>query len=161
MKLTPVYNPALIFWRTFLALFFMVIPLALATTPIMLATNFSYFYSIIASVGALWIIATLILMHLIKRNYAQTYYELEEDKIIYFDGFFSLTRKEILYKRIMEVNLSQGFLQKKYGLGNIILVTSSASSNQASAGITIRDIENSEQAYEAAKKLIYPHIRAN
>ena len=93
------------------------------------------------------------------RNYLQIYYELDDEKVIYFDGFFAPVRKEILYRRILEVDFRQGFFQKKFGLGTVTLVTNSASSNQASAGITMKDIANPHEVYEAVKAIVYPHIK--
>ena len=61
----------------------------------------------------------------------------------------------MIYKNITEVNLRKGIIQKKYGLGTMILSTPATNSNaKARSGISVRDIENPDEAYRQIKELI-------
>jgi membrane protein YdbS with pleckstrin-like domain len=158
MKLTSTFNPVLSF--ILLLGFISFWSLLIIGIPIGMASASDHFQLCIGLILALLIVAAIIAAHIRKRNYAMTFYEFDEEKIIYFDGFFNPTRKEIFYKRILEVDFKQGFLQKQFGLGTIVLVTNSASSNQQDSGINVPDIANPAETYDAVKKLIYARIKA-
>jgi uncharacterized membrane protein YdbT with pleckstrin-like domain len=159
MKLQSTYVPFLAFLPIFGIAMIAVPPFAIIPIFIGLAMH-QMFLGIIGAL-ATYVVAIGIAMHLKKRNYIQTYYELDDEKVVYFNGFFSPERKEILYQRILEVDFRQGFLQQLFGLGTVILVTNSGSSNQPMAGINITDVQNPDQVYEAVKKIVYSHIKDN
>jgi hypothetical protein len=74
----------------------------------------------------------------------------------FFGGFSTFAVKAIDYKNITEVNLVRGIIQKKYGLGTIVLSTPATgfASGRSRSGIRIQDIPNAEQVYQQVKGLI-------
>lgn len=91
-----------------------------------------------------------------KKTYAKTKYRFFRKKLDYFEGFFTIEEKTIDYRNIIEVNLSKGIFQRKYGLGTIILSTPATgySSRSAMSGIRIADIQNPDEVYAQVKELI-------
>ena len=91
-----------------------------------------------------------------QRTYAKTEYRFYPDRLEYAEGFWTVQNKTIKYSRITEVSLHRGVIQKKYGLGTLILATpaTSMSQNRPSSGIKVADIKNSEDIYEQVQKLI-------
>jgi len=91
-----------------------------------------------------------------KKTYAKTEYCFYNTKLDYYEGFFTTEEKTIDYKNITEVNLIKGIVQKKYGLGTIVLSTPATGfqSGRARSGILIKDIPNADQVYEQVKDLI-------
>ena len=57
---------------------------------------------------------------------------------------------------IKEINLEQGFLQRKIGFGGISFVTAANSYATATGGY-FKDIENSKDVYDTIKK-IYDYV---
>ena len=86
-----------------------------------------------------------------KRTYAQTEYLFFKDRLEYAEGFWTAEKKTIRYDRISETSMSRGVIQKKYGVGTIVLSTAGG---KAGSGIKIHDIEDPEAAYEIVQKLI-------
>lgn len=91
-----------------------------------------------------------------KKTYRKTEYTFYQTKLDYFEGFFTTEEKTIDYKNITEVNLVRGIIQKKYGLGTIILSTPATGvvSGRARSGIRVHDIPNADQVYRQIKGLI-------
>lgn len=93
------------------------------------------------------------------RTYAKTEFRFFPDKLEYYEGFFAIEEKTIPYKNITEVNLRRGILQRKYGLGTIVLSTPATgfASGRARSGIRIYDIENPELNYQKIKNMVESH----
>jgi|SaaInlStandDraft_1057018.scaffolds.fasta_scaffold127615_2 membrane protein YdbS with pleckstrin-like domain len=91
-----------------------------------------------------------------KKTYAKTEYKFYSDRLEYAEGFWTAENKSIKYKNITEANFRKGVIQKKYGLGTIILSTPAAGfqHGRARSGIAILDIENTEDIYNKIKDLI-------
>jgi membrane protein YdbS with pleckstrin-like domain len=91
-----------------------------------------------------------------KKTYAKTEYKFYPDRLEYAEGFWTAENKTIKYKNITETNLRKGIIQKKYGLGTIILSTPATGIQQgrARSGIRISDIENTEEIYNKVQSLI-------
>jgi membrane protein YdbS with pleckstrin-like domain len=91
-----------------------------------------------------------------KKTYAKTEYRFYQTKLDYYEGFFTTEEKTIDYKNITEVNLVRGVIQKKYGLGTVVLSTPATgfARGRARSGIRIHDIPNAEQVYQQVKGLI-------
>ena len=91
-----------------------------------------------------------------KKTYAKTEYSFYQTKLDYFEGFFTTEEKTIDYKNITEVNLVKGIIQKKYGLGTIVLSTPATGfvSGRSRSGIRVQDIPNADQVYQHVKGLI-------
>ncbi len=84
-----------------------------------------------------------------KETYSRTRYSFYADRLEYSEGFWTIENKVIKYKNITEANMRKGILQKKYGLGTIVLSTpATGTQNGASrSGIKISDIRNVEEVY--------------
>ena len=92
--------------------------------------------------------------------------KIYDDRLEFEEGFFTINKKEIRFKDITEVNLRKGIIQQTYGLGTIYLATAATSSSRpnpfsilglgssSGSGITIPDIQNSDEAYEKIKQLV-------
>lgn len=91
-----------------------------------------------------------------KKTYAKTEYTFYRTKLDYYEGFFTTEEKSIDYKHITEVNLVRGIVQKKHGLGTIVLSTPATGAVQGTArsGIRIQDIPDAERVYRRVKELI-------
>jgi membrane protein YdbS with pleckstrin-like domain len=113
--------------------------------------------------GALFFLAIPIVTYTAqKKTYAKTEYRFFQTKLDYYEGFFTTEEKTIDYKNITEVNLVRGVIQKKYGLGTIILSTPATgfARGRSRSGIRIHDIPNAEQVYQQVKGLIERSARA-
>lgn len=62
----------------------------------------------------------------------------------YTDDFWTTEKKIIKYKNVTEANLRVGILQKRFGLGTIILSTP-GSGGSIRSGILIRNTQNSQE----------------
>ncbi len=91
-----------------------------------------------------------------KKTYVKTEYRFYNTRLDYYEGFFTTEEKTIDYRNITEVNLVRGVIQKKYGLGTIVLSTPATGfvSGRARSGIRIQDIPHAEQVYQQVKGLI-------
>jgi membrane protein YdbS with pleckstrin-like domain len=91
-----------------------------------------------------------------KKSYAKTEYTFYRTKLDYFEGFFTTEEKTIDYKNVTEVNLVRGIIQKKYGLGTIILSTPATgmAGGPARSGIRVHDVPDADQVYQHVKSLI-------
>jgi len=94
-----------------------------------------------------------------KSTYAKTEYRFYQDKMDYYEGFFTVEEKTMSYRNITEVSLRKGIFQKSYGLGTIFLATpatgySGSGRGMSRSGISVVDIENPEEVYRKIKELI-------
>ena len=100
-----------------------------------------------------------------KKTYQKTEYRFYQDKLEYFEGFFSIHEKSITYKNITEAQLRKGIIQRGYNLGTIILATpatgvygggwqSSSGRGMPFSGIKILDIEYPDDNYRKIKEFI-------
>jgi len=91
-----------------------------------------------------------------KKTYTKTEYLFYADRLEYAEGFWTAENKTIKYKNITEANLRKGIIQKKYGLGTIILSTPATGIQQgrARSGIRISDIEHADEIYNKVLELI-------
>ena len=90
-----------------------------------------------------------------RKSYAKTSYTFYPDKLEYFEGFFTVEEKTIALDRVTEVQLRKGAVQKKYGLGTILLATPASSvGGRSASGIRILDIENPDEVYAQVKRLV-------
>jgi membrane protein YdbS with pleckstrin-like domain len=92
-----------------------------------------------------------------KRGYARTEYRFYPNRLEYFEGFLNIEQKTVIYHNIHRVDLHRGVVQRRYGLGTIILGTpSDAMYTRGSrpSGIRLTDIEDAERVYGYVKELI-------
>lgn len=98
----------------------------------------------------------IVLYYAKKKTYATTEYIFYRDRLEYAEGFWTTENKTIKYKNITETNLRKGVIQKQYGLGTIILSTPATGTQQgrAKSGVSVTDIENTEEIYKKVQKLM-------
>lgn len=97
-----------------------------------------------------------------KYNYQKTSYKIFDDRIEFEEGFLTLQKKIIKFKDIQEVNLRKGILQRTCDLGTVRLSTPSAGGSQYASpwssssrgAIDLKDLQNSDEAYETIKILV-------
>jgi uncharacterized membrane protein YdbT with pleckstrin-like domain len=102
-----------------------------------------------------------------KLNYGRTEYRFFPDHLEFEEGFFSVNKKAIRFADVREVTLHKGIFQRIYGLGTIYLATLATGSfqsanafaalgfgNISASGVSVRDIENPDQAYEKIRQLV-------
>ncbi len=90
-----------------------------------------------------------------RKTYAKTVYTFHEDKLEYFEGFFTVEEKTIPLGRVTEVHLRKGPFQSKYGLGTILLSTpASIVGRRVGAGIRVHDVEHPDETYRQVKELV-------
>ncbi len=107
--------------------------------------------------GILFFFGIPVVFYIAKKNtYAKTEYRFFQDKLEYYEGFFTVEEKSISYKNIVEVNLRQGIIQKKYGLGTILLSTPATGhqTGVSRSGKRILDIKEPRKIYKKVKELI-------
>ncbi|MCP4650618.1 MAG: PH domain-containing protein [PVC group bacterium] len=99
----------------------------------------------------------LLIYNMKKKTYAKTEYRFFKKRLDYYEGFFTVEEKTVDYRNITEVYLRKGIVQKKYGIGTILLTTPSVtmSQNRAMSGIQVADIKNPDEVYKQIKDLIY------
>lgn len=113
--------------------------------------------STFAFFGALFFLAIPVITYTAqKKTYAKTEYRFYQTKLDYYEGFFTTEEKTIDYKTITEVNLVKGIVQKKYGLGTVILSTPATgfARGRSRSGIRIQDIPNADRVYQQVKDLV-------
>lgn len=81
------------------------------------------------------------------------------NKVEFLDGFFNKQRKVVSYKNIREVVVEQGFLQEKFNMGTLSLITA-AHSGVGSSGVKLTDVENINEIYEQVRR-ICAEVEAN
>jgi membrane protein YdbS with pleckstrin-like domain len=91
-----------------------------------------------------------------KKTYAKTEYRFFQTKMDYHEGFFTTEEKTIDFKNVTEVNLVKGIVQKRYGLGTIVLSTPATGSGtgRSRSGIRVQDIPDADGVYRQLKELI-------
>jgi uncharacterized membrane protein YdbT with pleckstrin-like domain len=96
-----------------------------------------------------------------RNNYQRTYYEFDEEKLIYYDGFINISRKEIFYQRVVEVNFTQNIIQRPFQVGTVLLSTAATGqgASVANSGIKIKDLADPEATYEKIKAIIYAKLK--
>lgn len=93
-----------------------------------------------------------------KKTYAKTEYRFFRDRVEYYEGFFTIEQKTALYRNVMEINLRKGIIQRRYGLGTIVLTTPGAAVSRSMAnpfgGIRIRDVREPDEVYAKVKEAV-------
>lgn len=104
---------------------------------------------IIATIIAV-VLVTVITLLKSKRN-KKYFYRFYTDKLIYRNTFFSKKTKEINYNEFKEVRYNQSFLQSKFNLGEIYILTNNK--NFFKRILALKSIPNVEKNYEKIVKL--------
>ncbi len=84
-----------------------------------------------------------------KKAYSLMEWRFYKDRLEYTIGIFGGIRETIPYARVADVSLTRGVIQKRRGLGTIV-ITSTGGQRDA---VTVSDIEDSENVYEQVRAL--------
>lgn len=107
---------------------------------------------IIATIIAV-IIVTLIIILKSKRN-KKYFYRFYKDKLVYKNTYFGNKTKELNYNEFKEIRYNQTFIQSKFNLGEIYILTNTK--NIFKKILTLKSIPNVEKNYERIVKLFNP-----
>lgn len=100
----------------------------------------------------LFVFVIPIVAYVLKKNtYSKTEYRFFDDHLEYAEGFLNVENKSINFDKIQETRMTRGIIQKKYGVGTIVLMTAGQNPN---AGIHLKDIENPERIYDTVKQIL-------
>jgi len=98
-----------------------------------------------------------------KMQYDHYEYNFYNTKVEYVDGFLNKEEKELKYKFIREVTMSQNIVERLFGIGKIKIFTNASSGGNSGAygnsmrnrnGIQIHCVENIGEQYKKVKELI-------
>lgn len=96
-------------------------------------------------------------------QYKKMYYNFYNTKVEYIDGFLNKTEKELKYKYIREIVMSEGIIERMFGIGTIKIFTNASSnintgnSSHMSGngnGIIIHCLTNVKEKYQEIKKIV-------
>lgn len=87
-----------------------------------------------------------------KKQYEKYEFNFYRTKVIYKSSFFYLLEKEVKYKYISEIIMSQNVVQRFFNIGNIILFTDAKT--YYGNRISIINVEDVEEKYKNIKKII-------
>ena len=110
------------------------------------------FLPVVLGMGAFWLLVIGISTLIQRKQYKCYKYDFYKTKVVYRDSFLNICEKEVKYKFIREVTLMQGFIQRAFNLGTIVLFTNAESG--FANGIRIVNIENPKQVYSQIKETI-------
>ena len=109
------------------------------------------------------VICVLIKLIFEKIQYNHYEYNFYNTKVEYIDGFLNKEEKELKYKYIREVTMSQNIIERLFGIGKIKIFTNASSGGYGGAygnsmrnrnGIQIHCVENIQNQYKKVKELI-------
>ena len=112
---------------------------------------------------SLYIIIKLILD---KKQYSKLVYNFYKTKVEYIDGFLNKEEKELKYKHIREVTMTQNVLERMFNIGTIRVFTNASSGGynygangrhnnlMGRNGIFIHCVENVQENYKRIKEII-------
>jgi membrane protein YdbS with pleckstrin-like domain len=101
-----------------------------------------------------------------KASYARTEYRFYADRLEFETGFFTVRRKTIMFRDVLEVSLQQSFLQRNHDIGTIFLSTLASDvaepgllsqfglTDGTKSGASVMDIPRPDEAFAAVQKLI-------
>jgi len=117
--------------------------------------------------GTVFVVMPFVVYTVKKLNYGRAEYRFYPDRIEFEQGFFTVSKKVVMFHDVKEVTLRKGFFQRFSGLGTVYLSTVATgfistvnlfdllgATSVSAAGIAIKDIANPDEAYDAIKNLI-------
>lgn len=124
----------------------------------------SYFYKQAISIALIYIVVYIIVKMIFgKLQYNVMEYNFYKTKVEYKDGFFNKEEKELKYKFVREVIMTQNILERMCNIGTIRIFTTASSGNygtnnhngmRGKNGIYIHCVENVREQYEKIKQII-------
>jgi uncharacterized membrane protein YdbT with pleckstrin-like domain len=113
--------------------------------------------------GTVFVVLPIVIYTVKKLNYTRAEYRFYPDRVEFEEGFFSISKKVVKFEDVKEVTLRKGIFQQLCGLGTIYLSTvatgvdgpaSFGVGNVSASGVSVRDISNPDETYDAIKKLV-------
>lgn len=109
------------------------------------------FIALIISIVVL--VFLIVIETLIKMKEFNSYtYDFYKTKVIYRDSFLNVSEKEVKYKHIREIIMSQSFIQRFFNIGTVVLYTNADTVN--GNGIYIHNLENVQEVYKNIKVIV-------
>lgn len=141
-------------------LWIIIIALWLSESIVELVVLFPSLVGIVLFVTVLYVIIKLVFE---KMQYDDLEYNFYVTKVEYKDGFLNKEEKELKYKYIREVTMSQNILERIFNIGTIKVFTNASSSGTYNSkhnkmygknGLAIHCIENVKEQYVKVKEII-------
>ena len=150
------YQFIMLIWNIFLTLFL------LEACILNLSVAFHEFPAIFWIIVLIVAICCTISMLFKKVQYKNTKYNFFNTKVEYVDGFLNKEEKEVKYKYIREVTMTQNVIERMFGIGCIRLYTNASSAINTSGrhsqtgknGIVIHCVKDLKENLAAVKALI-------
>lgn len=101
----------------------------------------------------LFLLITFLFVFLSYKGAAKTEYRFLEDRIEYYEGFLSVSKKIVYYNKITDIDMSKGVFEKRYNLGSIRVSTAGSSGPE----ITILSIEEPEKWFAWLQETLKMH----
>lgn len=115
-------------------------------------TNITTFLLLTLFLVIFFTIILSIILVITKKQYDSYTYNFYKTKVIYIDSFLNISEKEVKYKYIREVTMTQTFIQRLFNIGTIWLYTNAESG--LNNGIRIISVENVSDVYNKIKSTI-------
>jgi len=117
-----------------------------------------YCFIVFGIFAIIYILVSIILLYLNKKNFEVTNYKVYQDRIEFEQGFINHKYTTLNMIDIKEIHLIQNFFQKKLGLGTIKFITAGNANNEKNrnlffTGISFSDIENSLAIYTKIRQI--------
>lgn len=154
-KLITNFGRGLLYFLIFTIYFF-----AEAEDGVNIGNVLGVFAGIFAGIMVVYILIKLIFENMQYKHYEYNFYNT---KLEYIDGFLNKEEKELKYKYIREVTMSQNIIERLFGIGKIKVFTNASSGMNNGAygnsmrnrnGIQIHCVENVNEQYKKVKELI-------
>ncbi len=147
----PKYFPLLLFLSVWL--FYSIIVVSVSFTWLFILLIMSAWiigYSIFL-ISLMLAIYTIYIRYVVAtKEFEKTEYRFFKDRIEYYDWFLVKRKKTILIANITDVSETQGVIEKKFGLGTIMLSTAWSHWYE----IIMSNIDNPDEVYSFVKKVI-------
>ncbi|MBR3887766.1 MAG: PH domain-containing protein [Clostridia bacterium] len=150
------YQLIMMIWNIFLTMLFLgVFLLDLGY----IFRRFPFWGFVIVFIVTIWHIVAMLFK---KAQYNKIRYNFYNTKVEYVDGFLNKEEKEVKYKYIREVTMTQNVVERFFGIGCIRLYTNASSAVSTSGrhsqtgknGIVIHCVKNLKENLSAVKALI-------
>ncbi len=161
-QLKPTYNYAYkffsILWNAIVWIFVISIFIRLRLLKLWILFPITFFVTIL--VLGIYIV---IKMAIEKQQYNNLEYNFYTTKVEYVDGFVNKEQKELKYKYVREVTMTQSILERLFSLGTIRIFTNASSGNYGNNshnnmkgrnGIYIHCVNNVQEQYRIIKQII-------
>jgi len=103
--------------------------------------------------------AAFVALFWIPRFCSSIRYVLEDDKIVVVKGVWWKTKSFVPYNRITNVNIEQGPVSRRFGLGKLSIQTAGFSGASSSGGKVAEAVVFGIKNFEEVKDMVMDHVR--